>query len=198
MSEIKIGTSGYSFNEWGDFVYPKGTPKEEYLSCYSGLFNTVEINSTYYEMPTVEKTAKMLVDGGSSLSFAVKAHRSITDKVEPSQWEGEAATFLKGIKPLIEAGRLEAVLFQFHKLFKYEPENRSYLGRILKFFKAVPLAVEFRSADWYNGRVIAGMRERNVAIVSLDLPELAGMPPSMDLVTSDLAYVRLYGRNEKA
>jgi uncharacterized protein YecE (DUF72 family) len=61
------------------------------------------------------------------------------------------------------AGRLEAVLFQFNKLFKYEPENRSYLGRILKFFKDVPLAVEFRSADWYNGRVITGMRERNLS-----------------------------------
>jgi uncharacterized protein YecE (DUF72 family) len=102
-------------------------------------------------MPTVEKTAKMLVDGGSSLSFAVKAPRSITDKVDPSHWEGEASTFLKGIKPLVEAGRLEAVLFQFHKEFIYEPENRSYLDRLLKFFHKVPVAVEFRQPDGITG-----------------------------------------------
>jgi uncharacterized protein YecE (DUF72 family) len=198
MSDIKIGTSGYSYNEWCDFVYPKGTAKEDYLTCYGRQFDKVEVNSTYYEMPTVEKTEKILVDCGSSLSFAVKAPRTLTDNIDPGQWQGEAATFLKGIELLIEAGRLEAVLFQFHKLFMYEPENRSYLDRILKFFKAVPLAVEFRSADWYNGRVITGMRERNVAIVSLDLPELAGMPPSMDVVTSDFAYIRMYGRNREA
>jgi uncharacterized protein YecE (DUF72 family) len=51
MSEIKIGTSGYSYHEWKESVYPKGTPKEEYLACYGRIFDMVEINSTYYEMP---------------------------------------------------------------------------------------------------------------------------------------------------
>jgi uncharacterized protein YecE (DUF72 family) len=96
---------------------------------------------------------------------------------------------------MLKAGRLEAVLFQFPPSFNYIPENRTYLDKLLKYFKCIPKAVEFRKADWYNGKVIEGMKNRNVPLVSLDMPEL---PPSMDVVTAPVAYIRLHGRNKEA
>jgi uncharacterized protein YecE (DUF72 family) len=72
---------------------------------------------------------------------------------------------------------LEAVLFQFPYAFRYEPENRRYLDKILTYFKGVPAAVEFRNMEWYTGRVIEGMKSRGIPLVALDMPDLKGLPP---------------------
>jgi uncharacterized protein YecE (DUF72 family) len=202
MAAILIGTCGYSYHEWVGPVYPAGTKPGDYLACYAGLFSTVELDFSYYAMPTAPQLEKMLT-GGPGLTFAIKAHKSLTHEVKPDRWEQEAETYLKAIRPLRETtpefpgGRLEAVLFQFPFSFHYVPENRRYLGKLLDFFKGVPAAVEFRGADWYAGRVIEGMRDRGIPLVSLDMPELRGLPPLMDKATADTAYIRLHGRNKE-
>ena len=73
MSEILVGTSGYSYNEWVGCVYPEGTKQKDFLSCYSAMFPTVELNFSYYTMPKAENLSKMLVEGGESLTFAMVA-----------------------------------------------------------------------------------------------------------------------------
>jgi uncharacterized protein YecE (DUF72 family) len=198
MAKILIGTSGYSYHEWVGPVYPEGTKAKEYLACYSRLFSTVELNFTYYGMPKAANLAKMLADSGEKLTFSIKAHKTLTHEINPLQWENDAKTYLNAIEPMLAAGRLEAVLFQFPYSFKYDEENRRYLDKLLTYFKEVPTAVEFRKADWYSGKVIEGMKSRNVPLVSLDLPELPKLPPLMDVVTSPLAYIRLHGRNKEA
>ena len=197
MAEILIGTSGYSYNEWVGPVYPEGTKQSEFLAYYSGLFPTLELNFSYYNMPKPQNLAKMLTDSGN-LTFAIKAHKTLTHEISPSLWESEAKKYLQAIEPLLGVGRLEAVLFQFPYSFKYSDENRLYLDKLLKYFKGVPSAVEFRKSDWFNGKVIDGMKKREVPLVSLDMPDLAKLPPSMDVVTAPLAYIRLHGRNNEA
>jgi uncharacterized protein YecE (DUF72 family) len=197
MAKILIGTSGYAYHEWVGPVYPPGTRPDGYLPCYAALFPVVELNFSYYAMPKAENLADMLAASGA-LSFAIKAHRTLTHEINPSGWEGEAKAYLAAIEPLRDAGRLEAVLFQFPYSFQYTPENRRYLDRLLAFFREVPSAVEFRKADWYIGKVIEGMQSRGGALVSLDLPDLAKLPPQMDVVTAPLAYIRLHGRNKEA
>jgi uncharacterized protein YecE (DUF72 family) len=114
-----------------------------------------------------------------------------------------AERYLDGIAPLREAapglpaGRLEAVLFQFPYQFGYTPENRRYLGKLLDFFRGVPCTVEFRKADWYTERVIGGMKKREIPLAALDMPDLRGLPPLMDVVTSGTAYIRLHGRSKQ-
>jgi uncharacterized protein YecE (DUF72 family) len=198
MAEILIGTSGYSYHEWVGPVYPEGTKTGCYLPYYAGLFPTVELNFTYYGMPKAENLAKMLADGGPNLTFAIKAHQSMTHKIDPLKWEEEAKIYLAAIEPMQEAKRLEAVLFQFPYSFGYTDENRRYLDKLLKTFNGVPSAVEFRKADWYNQKVIENMKSRAISLVSLDMPDLPKLPPQMDVVTSPLAYIRLHGRNKEA
>jgi uncharacterized protein YecE (DUF72 family) len=198
MVEILIGTSGYSYDEWVGLVYPEGTKQKDYLSCYSGLFPTVELNFSYYKMPKAQSLAKMLADSGHDLTFSIKAHKTLTHEINLSQWEEDAKTFLTAIEPVLEAGRLEAVLLQFPYSFHYTGDNRRYLDRLLKFFKGVPVAVEFRTADWCTSKVIEGMKNREMPLVSLDLPELPKLPPAMDVVTAPLAYIRMHGRNKEA
>jgi uncharacterized protein YecE (DUF72 family) len=197
MAEILIGTCGYSYHEWVGPVYPEGTKPGEYLACYAGMFPTVELDFAFYAMPRAENLKKMLTQGGVNLTFAIKAYQELTHKVNPAAWNDTAKQYLEAIEPLREAGRLEAVLFQFPYSFHYEPENRRYLDKLLTYFKGVPLAVEFRKADWYTGRVIEGMKNRGIPLVALDMPELPKLPPLMVEVTAETAYLRLHGRNKE-
>ena len=197
MAQILIGTCGYSYNEWVGPVYPEGTKREQFLQLYAERFETVELDYTYYQMPKAELLRRMMEDA-RSLSFAVKAHQSLTHKIDAAKWPDEAKTYMEAISPLLEAGRLEAVLFQFPYSFHYEDGNRRYLDKLLREFARVKTAVEFRNAEWLNTRVIDGLKERGAALVSLDLPELEKLPPKMDVVTAPFAYFRLHGRNKES
>ena len=196
MAEILVGTCGYSYNEWVGPVYPEGTKREQFLPLYAGQFKTVELDYTYYAMPKAKNIEKMMEEA-PELTFSVKAHQSLTHKIDGAKWQDEAKTYIQAIEPLREKGQLEAVLFQFPYSFHYEAENRRYLGKILDVFSGITAAVEFRNAEWINNRVIDGLKERRVALVGLDMPELKGLPPTMDVVTSPLAYFRLHGRNKE-
>jgi uncharacterized protein YecE (DUF72 family) len=204
MSQNLIGTSGYSYTEWVGPVYPQGTKQTDYLSLYAKLFSTVELNFAYYQMPRAAQLARMLKTAGPGLTFSIKAHQSLTHKIDPARWEAEAKTYLSAIEPLQRDKRLDAVLFQFPFSFHYEPQNRRYLDKLLAFFKDVPRAVEFRGKDWYNGRVSGALKDRGVALASLDMPALPGLPPGgtdvppADTVTAPLAYIRFHGRNAGA
>ena len=90
------------------------------------------------------------------------------------------------------------MLLEFPFSFHYRDEERRYLDKVLKALAAFPLVVEFRGADWYNARVIDGLKERRVGLCSVDVPRLEGLPPLSDLVTLDLTYVRFHGRNAAA
>jgi uncharacterized protein YecE (DUF72 family) len=79
----------------------------------------------------------------------------------------------------------------------YEDDNRWYLAKLLDYFKDIPAAVEFRGADWYTGSVFDALRDRGISLVSLDMPELEGLPPLTELVTAKTAYIRLHGRNRE-
>jgi uncharacterized protein YecE (DUF72 family) len=149
-------------------------------------------------MPKAANLEKMLITGGPDLTFSIKAYRSLTHEINLSSWEDDAKAYREAIDPVLQAGRLEAVLFQFPPKFAYETDKRRYLDKLLAYFKEVPVAVEFRTPEWYTGRVIEGMRERGVSLVSLDMPELKELPPLMDVVTAPFSYIRLHGRNGEA
>ena len=164
------------------------------MPFYSVQFSTVELNFSYYTMPNIEQIRRMEESSGN-LTFSIKAPQSLTHKIDPAKWQEDAKTYLEAIEPLREAGKLEAVLFQFPYSFHYEADNRRHLDRILSEFSGFPSAVEFRNGDWNNNRVIDEFKRRQVSYVSTDLPDLKGLPPVLDVSTSPFAYFRLHGRN---
>jgi uncharacterized protein YecE (DUF72 family) len=197
MGQIAIGTCGYSYNEWVGPFYPPKTKQEDFLGFYAGQFSTVELNFSYYAMPKAEQLRRMAEnEGAQNLTYAIKAPQALTHKVDPHKWRDEAKIYLTAIEPLREAGKLEAVLFQFPFSFHYEDENRRHLANILTEFNGIPSAVEFRNNDWTSNRVIEELRKRKVAYVSTDMPDLKGLPHVLDVLTSPFAYFRLHGRNE--
>jgi uncharacterized protein YecE (DUF72 family) len=193
--EILVGTSGYGYLEWVGPVYAAGSRPDDLLTQYASMLPTVELNFSYYKMPTAEQLARLMAQAGPDLVFSIKANEELTHKIDPSAWKDAARAFMEALEPLRKAERLGAVLFQFPYSFHYEVDHRRYLDAVLAQFAALPLAVEFRNHEWYNNRVLDALRDRRVAIASLDLPALRGLPPVMDVVTSPLAYIRFHGRN---
>jgi uncharacterized protein YecE (DUF72 family) len=196
--DIRIGTSGYDYPEWKGIFYPKALGRKEYLGAYSEAFGTLELDFPYYGTPKPGDLRELMARARKPMDFSIKANRALTHKIDPAAWKDGVDEFAKGIGPLHEAGRLCAVLLEFPSSFRYRDDERRYLDKALKALSAFPLVVEFRSAQWFNARVIDGLKERRVGLCSVDLPRLEGLPPLADLVTSDAAYVRFHGRNAAA
>ncbi len=184
--DLRIGTAGYDYPEWDGAFYRRGLGRSEYLGAYSEAFGTVELR-----LPALSA-----LDGSRRpLDAAVRLGCALTRGASPAGWKAEAAALARGLEPFAEAGRLVAAVACFPASFRYGEAERRYLDGLLRELSAFPLAVEFIDAEWLNARVIEGLKARGVCLCASDLPRLEGLPPPSDLVTADLAYVRLHGRD---
>ena len=193
--DLRIGTSGYSYSDWRKVFYPDDVGQKDFLTYYSSRFHTVELNFSYYRMPTSRQMSGMVVRSGPVMDFSIKAHQSLTHQVEADSWPDSLREYREAVTPLLEAGRLAAVLCQFPHSFHYVPEKRRYLHKLLVEMRDMPVVVEFRNATWMTNRVFDTLREMNVGLCCVDEPRLPRLPPALDVVTSDCAYVRFHGRN---
>ena len=194
--KILIGTSGYSYDDWVGPVYPPQTPKSDFLHLYASEFPIVELNFSYYAQPRAQALQRMIDTTPEGFLFALKAHRSMTHEIGEG-WEKEIETFRQGLQPLVDAKRLAAVLLQFPYSFSYSPESRTRLSTLCARLEGLPLAVEFRKSDWLQDRVYEGLRERNVALVSVDEPDLPKLLRPSTVTTGTFGYLRFHGRNKE-
>jgi uncharacterized protein YecE (DUF72 family) len=192
---IYVGTCGYGYEDWTGVFYPPEVSRSERLAFYAAEFEAVELDFTYYHMPTAEHLRGLAaqVPAAPGFQFAAKAHQDMTH----NRRGGPApfAQFRAAVAPLQRRGQLGAVLLQFPYSFHRSDENVRYLEQCFELLPDLPLVVEFRSKEWLSQRTLALLREAGVGFCNVDLPELPGLPPRTAFVTSETAYVRLHGRN---
>ncbi|MBM4437707.1 MAG: DUF72 domain-containing protein [Actinobacteria bacterium] len=197
-----IGTAGWSYADWYGSFYPS-LPKPrgfDELTFYAAHFDFVEVNTSYYRIPsprTVEGWAARTPDG---FTFAVKAYGALTHDLELAS----AATFqefLTALAPLRATGKLGCILLQFPPAFQPAPASQRYLRGLAGLLDGLPLAIEFRHRSWVApARVhdtIALLQTHGLGFVNLDEPALAGNMPPTSIRTSPLGYVRFHGRNAR-
>ena len=189
--ELRIGTSGYSFKDWKGTFYPEKLPQQQMLPFYAERFDTVEVNFTYYRMPTERTMAGMAAKTPDGFRFFVKAFGDFTHKGDLSGKD----EFVAGILPMKEAGKLAGLLFQFPQRFKRTTANRKYLAAIVKEFRGFRLAVEFRDRSWDHEDVYRSLEEHGVSFVCADEPQVSTLFPRVAKATSDLGYVRFHSRD---
>ncbi len=194
---IHVGTSGYSFKDWLGTVYPTGTKSGDFLPHYAKMFDAVEINSTYYRVPSPHMFINMLNKVPSDFTFVVKVPKGITHERE--KFQSVLQPFIAGVAPLVEADQLGGLLAQFPYSFKAAPHTIDHLKILAEAFvgRGVPINVEFRHNSWYDEAVYAKLKDLGLGFVNVDLPHLRDLPKSSNIVTSDVAYYRLHGRNAK-
>lgn len=197
MSRILIGTSGYYYDDWKEIFYPKALKKGDYLSFFAEHFNVVELNFSFYRIPSVRQTRQMIEKARGRLEFVVKAYREITHEISENAINKILPQFLAGIGPFFESGKLGAILLQFPQSFRYVNENRIYLKSLLEALSVYPVSVEFRHKEWLKASVYQSLRILDTGIVCVDEPSLPSLIPPTATVTSKLGYIRFHGRNKK-
>lgn len=181
---IRVGTSGFSYGAWKGSFYPDGLPESKMLAFYAGVFDTCEINNTFYRMPKagtfegwVEKTK------GRDFAFAVKAPVYLGFLRKGEALAQPAAAFFEALRAL--GDRLGPVLLQLPKTL---PIERAHLRTFLGFVPAgVRLVLEAPHPSWHEPSIYDLLRARGVALCVTDADD--GTTPIVS--TSDFGYVRL-------
>ena len=182
---ILVGTSGYNYPEWKGSFYPSDLPATKFLPYYASRFPTVEINYTFYRMPTPKLIAGWRAQVPAQFRFTLKAPKRITH--DRRLRAGEVAESLDGfITAASELGpQLAALLFQLPPNFKKD------LGVLREFLSLLPpktaAAFEFRNDSWLDDAVFDALRERNIALCIAD-SETRETPL---VSTASYAYLRL-------
>lgn len=193
-----VGTAGWSYPDWEEIVYSsKEARGRQALAALSRLVDLVEINVTFYRPITTAMTASWLqrIQSRPHFRFNAKAPSLLTHERPKFPDQRQARNFLESLRPIVEAERLGALLFQFPWSFRRTPENRSYLGRLMDLFEHMPCCVEMRHDSWINENFFEGLKERQIAFCNIDQPVLEHCIPPTEQVTAPFAYVRLHGRN---
>ena len=188
---IRVGTSGYSFTDWIGPFYPTRVRDRDMFTYYTGHFDTVEINYTFYRMPSPRTLTRLQQISPDGFSFWVKAYRTITHEYQPA----DIPAFVAALAPLREAGKLAGVLLQFPQSFHRTPDTRRYLQRVTQTFHEVPLAVELRHYTWQHPATLASLRKYGHTLVVPDVPEIPALYQTPPVATSRTGYVRLHSRN---
>lgn len=205
MSEFLIGTSGYDYPEWKGIFYPPEIKRADFLSYYATVFSALEINNTFYNMPTANRLLNFYERSEGKIQFSIKANRLLTHEISPT-WKNAAADFRNAISPIQEKNCLCSVLFQLPQSFHYTPDNRIYLSKLIKEFEGFPVVIEFRHKDWVRESVFEGLAKMNANFAYCDMPELKYLPSgTLENVQTPIGnskfeqlYIRLHGRNSDA
>jgi uncharacterized protein YecE (DUF72 family) len=181
--EVRVGTSGWNYPEWKGSFYPETIKPAAMLPFYAGRFSTVEVNNTFYRMPTATVVEGWAAAVPPGFTFVLKAPQRIThfarlrDVDEPLRFFCDTARLL--------GARLGPLLFQLPPNFKADPAR---LADVLARLPAgVRAAFEFRHASWFTDEVYARLAARNAALCVVDAEE--GATPA--IATADWGYLRL-------
>lgn len=185
---IWVGTSGWVYKEWAGNFYPKGWPKKDEFGYYVRHFPTVEINATFYRLPTLKMVRGWRDKSPERFVFAVKGSRYLTHLRRLNDTGPGLRKYFSRIKPL--ADRTGPILWQLPPNFI---KNDEMMQRLDRFLKKLPPhyqhAVEFRHPSWMDEQTFDLLREHKAANVWLSSLRM----PADYTVTADFVYLRFHG-----
>lgn len=196
---IVVGTCGYSYKDWVGPFYPQSIKSNGMLPYYAERFPAVEIDASYYRVPSEATFASMDARTPADFRFAAKLPGSVTHlpAEDAHRVPDDARLFRENIEPLVRSGKLGAVLMQFPHSFTATPRAENYLRSVREELAGFPLVAEFRNREWQRNATLELLAELEVGWCNVDEPQFEKLlRPSSDVVGA-LAYVRFHGRNYK-
>ncbi|HVQ09647.1 MAG TPA: DUF72 domain-containing protein [Allosphingosinicella sp.] len=185
MKAIRIGCSGWNYRHWRGRFYPDGLAQRDWFAFYAGHFDTVEINNSFYRLPSAETFAKWRDQAPPGFCYSVKANRFLTQAKKLKDCEKPLARMMAPLRML--APRLGPVLYQL------PPRFRINLRRLEDFLALTPKdatnVFEFRDESWYTPETFALLERHGAALCLHDMPGSA----SERAAVGPAAYVRFHG-----
>jgi len=183
MARIRIGTSGYQYRHWRGVLYPEGLAQRLWLPLYATYFDTVELNATFYRLPTPEAADRWRELAPPGFTFAVKGSRYLTHM---KRLLDAGAGLRRFFRPVSHLGpKLGPVLWQL------PPGMRPDLPRLDRFLARLPSgqhAIEFRDEAWYSEETCDVLERHGAAFCEHD--QVPRRPPRL---TGGFRYVRFHG-----
>lgn len=187
--KVHVGTSGWHYSHWRGPFYPEEIKDDEMLDFYAQHFRTVEINNSFYHLPSQQTFQSWRDQVPPGFIFAVKASRYITHMKKLRDPESATEKFFTHVQELKK--KIGPVLFQL------PPKWHCDQARFKAFLENLPrgyrFAFEFRDTSWFNDEVNSLLKEHNAALCVYDL---AGQQSPKEL-TANYAYLRLHGPAEQ-
>jgi uncharacterized protein YecE (DUF72 family) len=183
---VWIGCSGWNYRHWREAFYPKGLPARRWLEYYATEFDTVEVNNTFYRLPTLSAVEGWARQSPPRFVFSMKASRYLTHMKRLTDMDSGVALFYERIEPLRRAGKLGPVLWQLPGSFARDDER---LAGALGKLPPGRHCFEFRHPSWFAQDVYSILREHGVALVIGDHPQ---RPFQAHELTTDWTFIRFH------
>lgn len=229
MGEIQVGTASWTdktllASGW----YPESAnTAEKRLAYYARKFPLVEVDATYYSPPAEQTAALWAARTPAGFTFNIKAFSLLTghptklsaiykdlrpetdkkniypDDLPAQAYEDVWTRFLSALDPLVEAGKLGAVLFQFPPWFTIRRSNKQYVLEVAKRCSPLRVAIEFRHSSWFaddnSAETLELLRKHELPLVCVDMPQghRSSVPPVLEATSPELAVVRFHGHSDK-
>lgn len=187
VKETRIGCSGWSYNAWVGPFYPRGSKPTDYLKLYSRVFDTVEIDSTFYSAPSdivVNNWFKNTPDG---FIFCPKMQNDVTHKNKLKNVDIILEKFLESVKRL--KSKLGMILIQLPPAFSFEDDMESLKEFLPLLPDKLEFAVEFRNNSMFTEPVYKLLEDYNITLAWSEIP----MAKNPGVLTTDKVYLRLVG-----
>ena len=186
MAHYYIGTSGWHYDDWKERFYPRGLAKSRWLEFFARQFSTVELNNTFYRLPSEETVTRWHESTPGGFTFSVKASRYITHIKRLRKVDEELETMFKRVGLLKE--KLGPLLYQLpHSYERNDEVLDSFLSLLPSDRKHV---LEFRHESWLKDKVFEILRRHQTGFCIFDQPDM----PCPAVVTSSFGYVRFHGK----
>jgi len=193
---ILVGPAGWSYTDWAGIVYPHHKPRGFHEAAYlAQFFDTIEINTSFYSPPRAEvvKAWAARIAFNPNFKFTAKLWKRFTHECNANLQDEKA--FKQGLAPLVNDGRLGALLLQLPWSFKNTPENHEYLSGLIMQFMEYPLVLEVRHGSWNKPEVFQWLAGLGVGFCNIDQPVIGQSIAPSAHATAPVGYVRLHGRN---
>jgi uncharacterized protein YecE (DUF72 family) len=186
VKPIRLGCSGWNYADWRGVLYAPGCPQRKWLARYAEVFDTVEINNTFYRLPTVDAVRGWVEQSPPGFLFAVKSSRYLTHIKRLTDMNQGVARLLERLEPLTASPKMGPMLWQLPGNFRRDDERLAFA---LEHLPPGRHAFEFRHESWFADDVMDALRAHGVALVIGDHPE---RPWQSHELTADFSFVRLH------
>lgn len=190
LDNIHVGTSGWNYKDWKGKFYDEETKQDDQLSVYAEVFDTVELNKSFYNLPDKTSIKSWLKKTPNDFLFSCKASRYITHMKKLEDPEEGVENLLRSLE--VFDNKLGPILFQC------PPNWNVNTKRLKNLLDALPdnhrYVFEFRDESWFTDEIYRMLKDHNAALCLYDLEGFQ----SPELITADFVYIRLHGPEENA